>query len=89
MRAASGTALVEGLDWMVGATRFERATLWSQTRCATKLRYAPKPAILSVRREQAVEQFGVEVQIDQIGQQVEAVFEGRGGGAPEGAQQFR
>ena len=27
---------------MVGAARFELATLWSQTRCATRLRYAPK-----------------------------------------------
>ena len=26
---------------MVGAAGFEPATLWSQTRCATKLRYAP------------------------------------------------
>ncbi len=27
---------------MVGAAGFEPATLWSQTRCATRLRYAPK-----------------------------------------------
>ena len=27
---------------MVGAAGFEPAALWSQTRCATKLRYAPK-----------------------------------------------
>ena len=27
---------------MVGAERFELPTLWSQTRCATRLRYAPK-----------------------------------------------
>ena len=27
---------------MVGVTRFERAAPWSQTRCATKLRYTPK-----------------------------------------------
>jgi len=26
---------------MVGAVRFELTTLWSQTRCATRLRYAP------------------------------------------------
>ena len=26
---------------MVGAARFELAALWSQTRCATRLRYAP------------------------------------------------
>ena len=27
---------------VVGETGFEPATLWSQTRCATKLRYSPK-----------------------------------------------
>ena len=27
---------------VVGAAGFELATLWSQTRCATRLRYAPK-----------------------------------------------
>ena len=27
---------------LVGKTGFEPATLWSQTRCATKLRYFPK-----------------------------------------------
>ncbi len=27
---------------VVGETRFELATLWSQTRCATRLRYSPK-----------------------------------------------
>ena len=27
--------------FMVGKTGFEPATLWSQTRCATKLRYFP------------------------------------------------
>ena len=26
---------------MVGETGFEPATLWSQTRCATRLRYSP------------------------------------------------
>ena len=31
------------LDKMVGMTRFERATPSSQARCATKLRYIPKP----------------------------------------------
>ena len=30
---------------MVGAARFELATLCSQSRCATRLRYAPTPAI--------------------------------------------
>ena len=33
---------------VVGVTRFERATLWSQTRCATRLRYTPKLRILPV-----------------------------------------
>lgn len=27
---------------MVGMARFERAALWSQTRCATMLRYIPE-----------------------------------------------
>ena len=30
------------ISQMVGAARFELATLWSQTRCATRLRYAPQ-----------------------------------------------
>jgi hypothetical protein len=29
------------LDWMVGAEGFEPPTLCSQSRCATRLRYAP------------------------------------------------
>jgi hypothetical protein len=29
------------LKTVVGAAGFELATLWSQTRCATRLRYAP------------------------------------------------
>jgi hypothetical protein len=32
---------------MVGAERFELPTLWSQTRCATRLRYAPKGCIVT------------------------------------------
>ena len=32
---------------MVGAKGFEPSTLWSQTRCATRLRYAPTPRILT------------------------------------------
>ena len=28
-------------DWLVGVEGFEPPTLWSQTRCATKLRYTP------------------------------------------------
>ena len=34
---------------MVGAAGFEPATLWSQTRCATRLRYAPKSLNKSYR----------------------------------------
>ncbi len=31
---------------MVGAVGFELTTYWSQTSCATRLRYAPKPQIV-------------------------------------------
>ena len=31
---------------MVGAAGFEPATLWSQTRCATRLRYAPNGLLI-------------------------------------------
>jgi hypothetical protein len=31
---------------LVGAAGFELATYWSQTSCATRLRYAPKDAIV-------------------------------------------
>ena len=33
---------------MVGAERFELPTLWSQTRCATRLRYAPNKQIYTL-----------------------------------------
>ena len=33
---------------MVGAAGFEPATLWSQTRCATRLRYAPNLITITV-----------------------------------------
>ena len=33
---------------LVGAAGFELATLWSQTRCATRLRYAPRSEIICV-----------------------------------------
>ena len=36
-------------DWMVGAEGFEPPTLCSQSRCATRLRYAP---ILGLYRNQ-------------------------------------
>lgn len=32
----------------VGVTGFEPATLWSQTRCATKLRYTPENFLSNV-----------------------------------------
>ena len=31
---------------MVGVAGFEPATLWSQTRCATRLRYTPKGVLI-------------------------------------------
>jgi hypothetical protein len=34
---------------MVGAAGFELATYWSQTSCATRLRYAPNHAFYSQR----------------------------------------
>ena len=33
----------EPRDYLVGAVGFEPTTLWSQTRCATRLRYTPEP----------------------------------------------
>ena len=36
---------------MVGAAGFEPATLWSQTRCATRLRYAPIMATITVQED--------------------------------------
>ena len=36
---------------MVGAAGFELATLWSQTRCATRLRYAPRSEIICLPPE--------------------------------------
>ena len=41
--------LVEGRrlgERVVGAAGFELATYWSQTSCATRLRYAPNPRIV-------------------------------------------
>jgi hypothetical protein len=37
----STTSLFWGKQEMVGVERFELPTLWSQTRCATSLRYTP------------------------------------------------
>ena len=31
---------------MVGVAGFEPATLWSQTRCATRLRYTPRDLLI-------------------------------------------
>ena len=36
---------------MVGAAGFEPATLWSQTRCATRLRYAPNMVTITVHKD--------------------------------------
>ena len=36
---------------MVGAAGFEPATLWSQTRCATRLRYAPNMVTITVPKD--------------------------------------
>ena len=33
---------------MVGVIGFEPTTLWSQTRCATKLRHTPKISIITI-----------------------------------------
>ncbi len=38
---------------MVGAAGFEPTTLWSQTRCATRLRYAPTKNDIYTRNVQA------------------------------------
>ena len=39
--------LLQGLQTLVGAAGFELATLCSQSRCATRLRYAPTARILT------------------------------------------
>ncbi len=31
----------DAFEFVVGMARFERAALWSQTRCATRLRHIP------------------------------------------------
>ena len=36
---------------MVGAAGFEPATLWSQTRCATRLRYAPNTVTITAHED--------------------------------------
>ena len=38
---------LKNFERMVGAERFELPTLWSQTRCATRLRYAPNKSSCS------------------------------------------
>ena len=43
---------------MVGETGFEPATLWSQTRCATRLRHSPTPAFLGADTASVNEQLG-------------------------------
>ncbi len=51
---AAGTLprnLLANRDVLVGAVRFELTTLCSQSRCATRLRYAPTSSILSHSRD--------------------------------------
>src|ERR1700747_3671211 len=43
---------------MVGAEGFEPPTLWSQTRCATRLRYAPTPLVYRIKSVQALKRCG-------------------------------
>ena len=43
-------AEIERKKDMVGAKGFEPSTLWSQTRCATRLRYAPTVIIVTGRK---------------------------------------
>ena len=51
-RIPSGTVSRSGGAGVVGAEGFEPPTLWSQTRCATRLRYAPAgPSVARQRRE--------------------------------------
>ncbi len=44
---AEAAKLLILLSILVGAAGFELATLWSQTRCATRLRYAPTAGIVA------------------------------------------
>jgi hypothetical protein len=41
--------MLQGLQTLVGAAGFELATLCSQSRCATRLRYAPTARILTLQ----------------------------------------
>jgi hypothetical protein len=40
---------------MVGAEGFEPPTLWSQTRCATRLRYAPTKLVYLISPAEGLE----------------------------------
>ena len=42
--------VLQGLQTLVGAAGFELATLCSQSRCATRLRYAPTSDILTLKK---------------------------------------
>ncbi len=44
--ATAELRLADPEQWLVGAVRFELTTLCSQSRCATRLRYAPTSSIL-------------------------------------------
>lgn len=49
-KSASQSMKIENLHFTVGKTGFEPATPWSQTRCATGLRYFPWNNILAILR---------------------------------------
>ena len=42
--------VVTGIEEVVGATGFEPATSWSQTKCSTRLSYAPSTRGLSSQK---------------------------------------
>ena len=55
---------------VVGAERFELPTLWSQTRCATRLRYAPtrfKPQIIGQKKATFAERLKIFFKIFRLG----------------------
>ena len=53
-KAAMNAAL--SFSNLVGVKGFEPSTLWSQTRCATRLRYTPKLRILARRHDRRRQQ---------------------------------
>ncbi len=49
LKVLNGVILL--VKFFVGVTGFEPATTWSQTRCATGLRYAPNVDLSSLTRQ--------------------------------------